>query len=217
MIGVLVECPICHQTFDSVNKLFVGSEEEAYAIAAQEIASKNVSPGLMAKTYTDANGDEKKAILNYMKLRVGQLVETAKNEAQQAQAAQQQAQAAAQAEASKIICSECGHRSYARDFKESKVCLTIYLVIVALLTFLCFRLSHPHTDTDEFLLRLSAFGGLFCIFGAPLGFLVYWVCSILPSVKCPNCSTWVYPHKSLKSAPRKSAHRSKSRVAQGKH
>jgi hypothetical protein len=47
-------------------------EEQFYAIAAQEIATKNFSTGLMAKALVDADGDEKKTILNYIRLRVSQ-------------------------------------------------------------------------------------------------------------------------------------------------
>ena len=48
-------------------------EEQLYAIAGQEVASRNMSPGLMAKALVDANGDERKAAATYIKLRVEQL------------------------------------------------------------------------------------------------------------------------------------------------
>ena len=50
-------------------------EEQFYAMAAQEISSKSVAPGVMAKALVDADGDEKKTILNYIRLRVAQLKE----------------------------------------------------------------------------------------------------------------------------------------------
>ena len=50
-------------------------EEQFYAMAAHEIASKSVAPGVMAKALVDADGDEKKTILNYIRLRVAQLKE----------------------------------------------------------------------------------------------------------------------------------------------
>src|SRR6266508_470235 len=48
-------------------------EEQLYAIAGQEVASRNMSPGLMAKALADADGDERKAAAGYIKLRVEQL------------------------------------------------------------------------------------------------------------------------------------------------
>jgi len=48
-------------------------EEQLYAIAGQEVASRNMSPGLMAKALSDAEGDERKAAATYIKLRVEQL------------------------------------------------------------------------------------------------------------------------------------------------
>jgi hypothetical protein len=50
-------------------------EEHLYAIAAQEVAAKKFIPALMAKAFSDADGDEKKSIARYIKLRVQQLTE----------------------------------------------------------------------------------------------------------------------------------------------
>ncbi len=48
-------------------------EEKFYAIAAQELASKQVVVGLMSKAFSDCAGDEKKSMAVYIKLRVAQL------------------------------------------------------------------------------------------------------------------------------------------------
>lgn len=49
--------------------------EKYYAIAAQEVASNKFIPGIMAKAFSDANGDEKITIAIYLRLRVIQLEE----------------------------------------------------------------------------------------------------------------------------------------------
>lgn len=48
-------------------------EEKLYAIAGQEVASRKMSPGIMAKALADADGDERRAAAAYIKLRVAQL------------------------------------------------------------------------------------------------------------------------------------------------
>jgi hypothetical protein len=48
-------------------------EEKFYEIAAQELATKQVAVGLMAKAYSESDGDEKRAAARYIKLRVDQL------------------------------------------------------------------------------------------------------------------------------------------------
>lgn len=50
-------------------------EERFYEIAAQEVAAKRMVPGVFAKAFSDADGDEKKTIAGYIKLRVVQLHE----------------------------------------------------------------------------------------------------------------------------------------------
>lgn len=47
-------------------------EERFYAEAAQEISDKRVSPGLWAKAFSDAEGDQAKASARYIALRVEQ-------------------------------------------------------------------------------------------------------------------------------------------------
>ena len=59
-------------------------EEQFYAAAAQEVATKTVSPGVMAKAFADADGDEKKAIARYIRLRVAQQQEAHKAAVSQA-------------------------------------------------------------------------------------------------------------------------------------
>lgn len=48
-------------------------DEHLYAVAASELASSQARPGLLAKAYSDSEGDEQKARARYMKLRVAQL------------------------------------------------------------------------------------------------------------------------------------------------
>ena len=59
------------------------AEETLYEIAAVEIATASVVPGLYAKAFSDAEGDEKRAAARYIRLRVQQL----KTEASRAQRA----------------------------------------------------------------------------------------------------------------------------------
>jgi hypothetical protein len=70
-----------------MNKL----EHHLYATAAQEVAAKKFVPALMAKAFSDADGDEKKTIARYIKLRVQHLAEefvAAQTEAETRQARQ---------------------------------------------------------------------------------------------------------------------------------
>lgn len=50
------------------------AELHFYETAAQEIAERRPVPGLMAKAFSDADGDERKAVARYLKLRAGQLL-----------------------------------------------------------------------------------------------------------------------------------------------
>ena len=56
-------------------------EETLYEIAGREIAERRTVPGVMAKAFADAQGDEKRTIANYLRLRVRQLSDQAKAEA----------------------------------------------------------------------------------------------------------------------------------------
>lgn len=49
------------------------NQERFYEMAAQEVATKEVVRGLMAQAYAEADGDEKKAVARYIRLRVPQL------------------------------------------------------------------------------------------------------------------------------------------------
>lgn len=49
------------------------SEEYLYGSVADEIANNHVSPGLWAKAFSEADGDEKKAQARYIKARVALL------------------------------------------------------------------------------------------------------------------------------------------------
>ena len=48
-------------------------EEQFYEIAAREVAERRLVPGVMARAFAEADGDEKKSVARYLKLRVGQL------------------------------------------------------------------------------------------------------------------------------------------------
>ncbi|MDD2600529.1 MAG: hypothetical protein PHO37_15105 [Kiritimatiellae bacterium] len=48
-------------------------EEELYAQAARELATKTPVPGVMAKAFADADGDERRAFARYIGLRVEHL------------------------------------------------------------------------------------------------------------------------------------------------
>lgn len=48
-------------------------EERFYETAAAELAAQNPAPGIMAKALVEADGDEKRAIARYIRLRVAQL------------------------------------------------------------------------------------------------------------------------------------------------
>jgi len=49
-------------------------DEQFYELAAREVAECRPVPGTMAKAFSDADGDERKAIARYLKLRVNQLL-----------------------------------------------------------------------------------------------------------------------------------------------
>jgi hypothetical protein len=48
-------------------------EEQFYEMAAREVAERRLVPGIMAKAFSEADGDERKAVARYIKLRVSQL------------------------------------------------------------------------------------------------------------------------------------------------
>lgn len=57
--------------FKRINRI----EERLYDTAAREVDTKQVAPGLMAKAFSECDGDEKKAAARYIKYRVAQLQE----------------------------------------------------------------------------------------------------------------------------------------------
>lgn len=74
-------------------------EEQFYERAAAELSEQRTSPGLMAKAFSEADGDERKAGARYLKLRVAQMdaehqaAEASRNaEAQRRVAAEQEEQ-----------------------------------------------------------------------------------------------------------------------------
>lgn len=60
-----------------------GHTERFYEIAAREVASKQVVPGIMAKAFADNNGEEKGTIATYIRLRVAQMEEQFQTEQQE--------------------------------------------------------------------------------------------------------------------------------------
>lgn len=54
--------------------------EDLYAIAAAEIISRKFVRGLMARAYSEANGEREKTLALYIRLRVGQLKDARKRE-----------------------------------------------------------------------------------------------------------------------------------------
>ena len=48
-------------------------EEQVYSTVAEEVVSKNIFPGIWAKAFAEANGNELLAKAAYIKLRVAQL------------------------------------------------------------------------------------------------------------------------------------------------
>ena len=59
--------------------------QQFYEIAANEVAQRNVVRGIMAKAFTDAGGDEKKAIVYYIDRRAAQLAQEARKGQRQQQ------------------------------------------------------------------------------------------------------------------------------------
>lgn len=54
------------------------NEERLYEIAALELAERRAAPGLMAKAFSETEGDERKSFARYIQLRVRQLREEEK-------------------------------------------------------------------------------------------------------------------------------------------
>lgn len=65
-------------------------EERFYEIAALEVAQRRLIPAAMARAFSEADGDERKAIARYIKVRVQQLHK--EHEAELCQQKQQQAE-----------------------------------------------------------------------------------------------------------------------------
>jgi len=67
-------------------------EEKFYEIAAKEIAGKTMVPALAAKAFSDADGDERKTLARYIKLRVEQLESAWLSEVEQSRRAEDERQ-----------------------------------------------------------------------------------------------------------------------------
>jgi hypothetical protein len=78
-------------------------EEELYAKAAEEIAIGQVNRGLMAKAYSSCGGDEKKTKALYIKLRVAQLAENLRCEAEQLKALKKEEERKRKAAATAVL------------------------------------------------------------------------------------------------------------------
>lgn len=68
------------------------SDEAFYESAAREVATRAVVPGLWAKAFVDTNGDEKAAMIAYIRLRVSQLQDEYRQEQRQAKREMKQRQ-----------------------------------------------------------------------------------------------------------------------------
>lgn len=91
-------------------------EEQFYEIVGREVATKQFVPGLVAKAYADAEGDQKKTIALYIRLRVQQLAKERNEErARQEQAAQRDEANATRASLTKKRSCPCGHEGRLRE------------------------------------------------------------------------------------------------------
>ena len=86
----------------------VGAVEEAsYALAAHEVASQNLRPGLVAKAFSDAEGDEAKAKAIYLRLRATQIADELQRELATLKVEEERQVE----EARKATCSRCANYS----------------------------------------------------------------------------------------------------------
>jgi hypothetical protein len=89
------------------------AEEAVYELVAREIGSKSMSPGLFAKAFSEAGGDEAKAIAIYIKYHVAQIKDDIQRE-------QERRRRSARARPRKRVSrSRHGGRSWMRKIKES--------------------------------------------------------------------------------------------------
>ena len=91
-------------------------EEQFYELAAREVAERRLVPAVMAKAFSEADGDERKSIARYIKIRVLQLAsdydaDLQRQHQQRAEAEQQKAKAEQDAASArgmvKVKCVNC--------------------------------------------------------------------------------------------------------------
>lgn len=111
--------------------------EDFYEIAALELAAKRPVAGLMAKAYSECEGDERRSYARYIKLRVAQLSDENRirkqRERDQEQAKFQTAQKrAGGAEIVNSLCPRCGNDKAYRTPRGRWEVFVILLVIFVL-------------------------------------------------------------------------------------
>lgn len=90
-------------------------EEQFYETAAREVAERRVVPGVMAKAFSLAGGDQNKSVAIYLKLRVRQLAAEHKAAARRVAAEENRCRAAEPAastqaqETTRECCWTCSH------------------------------------------------------------------------------------------------------------
>ncbi len=105
-------------------------EEWFYEIAAREVAEKKFNPGMMAKAFSEADGDEKKAIARYIKYRVEQL--GGEYRAEQARRQEEQIrQREAEAQTRRAVTD-----GNVEQINQGLCCENIWLVVVLVLGYL---------------------------------------------------------------------------------
>jgi Fe2+ transport system protein B len=102
-------------------------EEKFYEIAAQELATKQVAVGLMAKAYSECDGDEKKASARYIKLRVEQLKQELYAQRKNEEAIKQALTKQAQHEERKRLREEVGKIIFAALIAVISAILFLYI------------------------------------------------------------------------------------------
>jgi predicted RNA-binding Zn-ribbon protein involved in translation (DUF1610 family) len=120
------------------------AEERFYEIAASEIANKSTVPGLMARAFADADGDEKKTIAKYIKLRVAQLQaelaqeitrrrEAQRREQQAEEAMQARRRAGIQRKQNGTYSCPCGYDGRFKNESETNVWLFLLLLCLGVI------------------------------------------------------------------------------------
>jgi hypothetical protein len=100
-------------------------EKKFYEIAGQEIASKQMVTAIFAKAFSDAEGDEKKSLALYIKLRVEDLQQLHIHEMdfrrRQADDARKQQEASDKHEEARRHIKKQGAAKILKDFNDGKI------------------------------------------------------------------------------------------------